>query len=431
MATVLYAPLLGDAALDQVYTSASPTYGTYPSVAQISLLGPVFAPRLYGHDLSSLEIGSSGTVEMTLSDVRALTFGRTGSNIGVATTAPADSLSVTSSNDVAIAAGGALSLSAAGAATFVASGFAFNDVLTIGAAEVTVTGNLNVTGVINSVTVTENTLEVADKVIVLAHGTDAQSRTIADGVANTGAGVVVSGMPEAVADQTAASNVKAFEKSLRWYNGGSGSGSGSGSGMGQLGGDSNVWSSESYWELRGGSLRITNNKPVNDWATDGVVTGTDDVSNMVSNFISFAVATRDDEAFVGNVAADDALVFCTNSSSSLVIGLSNAEGAFVRIAPDETRIGNAVRLEKSLSIGRTRGEATVHVDGDVFIGEAGLAGATYTSKRLAFDNTFSSTRANKIALLTGADADAAADTGFGIDSDGVTVVATATVMVVT
>ena len=259
MAATVYAPLLGDTNVDQVYTSATPSRGFYPVEAQVTMLGPIVTPRIYGENLTTFEIASSGTIDMTVDDIRTLRISRSGQDVSLETPS-ADSLIVASSNNITLSSTGQNVFTAGSSLFKTAAGV---DILTIEtdtpANVVTVHGNLNVTGVINSVTVTENKLEVADKTIVLAHNVDVSS-TISDGVGNTGAGIVVAGMPSEISDQTAASNVEAFEKSIKWHH------------------DSNV---ENYWELKGGSFRMTSNMPTNDWAVDGEVTGMDNVSYVM------------------------------------------------------------------------------------------------------------------------------------------------------
>jgi len=132
---------------------------------------------------------------------------------------------------------------------------------------ITINGSLDVVGMINSVSVTEQTLEIADKYIVLAHNSNI-SETIVDGVlTNNSAGLMIAGMPSAITDQSVGSNIASFEKSIKWYNGSGG----------MADARSNV-SSEPFWEVKGGGIRITSVKPTNNWASEGVVTATDMVS---------------------------------------------------------------------------------------------------------------------------------------------------------
>jgi hypothetical protein len=67
--TILYDQLLGDASksIDVLSTS---TVG-YPTSDVYNVFGPVYLPRIYGKDLSSFEIASSGKVAVTLKDTHA------------------------------------------------------------------------------------------------------------------------------------------------------------------------------------------------------------------------------------------------------------------------------------------------------------------------------------------------------------------------
>jgi hypothetical protein len=84
---------------------------TYPTYDQIAVMGPVYLPKIYGKDLTSFEIASSGSIAMTLSDVRALTMDRASNVVSLSTVDAGDSLSFVTSNNVSMAAGGSINVS--------------------------------------------------------------------------------------------------------------------------------------------------------------------------------------------------------------------------------------------------------------------------------------------------------------------------------
>lgn len=104
-----------------------------------------------------------------------------------------------------------------------------------------INADLEVLGTTNSISVNESTLNVEDKVVHLAFNSNLEFPY--DGTTNDGAGLMIDGMP-----QSGNSNVyERYEKSFKWYH--------SSLGVPALG-SSNI-TDESYWNLRGGGLRIT------------------------------------------------------------------------------------------------------------------------------------------------------------------------------
>ncbi len=59
------------------YTTETPDV-TYPDSQFTNVLGTVFLPRIYGKDLSYLEIGSSGKIAVTLTDIHSFDIGTSG-----------------------------------------------------------------------------------------------------------------------------------------------------------------------------------------------------------------------------------------------------------------------------------------------------------------------------------------------------------------
>jgi NF-X1-type zinc finger protein NFXL1 len=62
------------------YTTGSPDI-TYPDAQFTNVLGTVFLPRIYGKDLSCLEIGTSGKIAITLTDINSFDISNTNSVI--------------------------------------------------------------------------------------------------------------------------------------------------------------------------------------------------------------------------------------------------------------------------------------------------------------------------------------------------------------
>lgn len=153
-----------------------------------------------------------------------------------------------------------------------------NDILKIQNDRIVVNGGIDIMGTLNSIDTTITELYVEDKTINLAHSSNS---TINDGDANTQSGFVVEGTP-LVSDLNIPTNVAdsnilpIYEKSIKWNYNDTDPVLGFVDNVGLGGvGTSNI-ESESYWEVKGGGLRITACKPVIDGS--GVCTG----SNVVS-----------------------------------------------------------------------------------------------------------------------------------------------------
>jgi hypothetical protein len=123
--------------------------------------------------------------------------------------------------------------------------------LLLDAAEVVLTGDLNIAGSLNAINRT--VLNVEDKRVTLASA----SNGLEDGpMTNDGAGVQVFGLPATV-DPSESSN-PVYEKSLAWRYGTSG--------VTALRTNRDA---ESYWDLRGGHLRLTSFKTANSAVSYG------------------------------------------------------------------------------------------------------------------------------------------------------------------
>jgi ABC-type amino acid transport system permease subunit len=114
--------------------------------------------------------------------------------------------------------------------------------------DLVITGSINTSNVVNTTVVQEN-LKVMDKVIVLANVGDSTSNDIypTDGLAtNDAAGVEIDGFPSSVNSN----EYDMHKKFLKWRYGSTGT---------MDLGTSNI-DMESYWDLQGGSFRITKKK---------------------------------------------------------------------------------------------------------------------------------------------------------------------------
>jgi hypothetical protein len=112
-----------------------------------------------------------------------------------------------------------------------------------------ITGSINTNNIINT-TVVQETLKVNDKVLLLASEGDEGGAPTDGAVTNSGAGIIVDGMP--MIGSNVSSNVEQYRKAILWNFGSTG--------VVDLG-TSNV-TSESYWEVLGGGVRITHKKDV-------------------------------------------------------------------------------------------------------------------------------------------------------------------------
>jgi hypothetical protein len=124
-------------------------------------------------------------------------------------------------------------------------------IFTVSGGRVLVRGDIELSGSLNtsniySTTITQNSLTVDDKQIVVAKPVG--GATVTDGIAtNDGAGLVVFGYPNGTSTDLYGSN----NKSLLWNYGVSG--------LTTLGTETG-YNSESYWEMLGGSFRLTHKR---------------------------------------------------------------------------------------------------------------------------------------------------------------------------
>lgn len=173
---------------------------------------------------------------------------------GKALTANAESVFVASSNSNAY-----VDLTAAGEATV--KGLS-NVYLSVGAGTPTnimqvnkdgiiVTGNMQISGALDSINVTQTQLSVFDKIIRLAD-TPGLSNQVDGYNTNHGSGVQVIGLPQGFSTDPA----RSYEKSILWNYGQTSNAPTNGA----VGVGAADWTKESFWEVLGGSLRITCNR---------------------------------------------------------------------------------------------------------------------------------------------------------------------------
>lgn len=126
--------------------------------------------------------------------------------------------------------------------------FSFDDVgvMRVMRDRVVIDTQLDVRGVVNSVSITETQLEVQDKSVRLAHAPPGDAEPTVDGVANSGAGISVSGLPAGVEPTPEAE--RKYDKSVSWNYGTTG--------VDGLLTPEGV-DGEAFWEFRGGSMRLS------------------------------------------------------------------------------------------------------------------------------------------------------------------------------
>jgi hypothetical protein len=238
-----YAPLAGADATSGApvasYLPGAPYAYADPTVAQV--FGPVYLPRIHALGLDTLELASSGNVAITLGDTCALDLGRTLTPLALTTlraAQPSDGIQLTTSDgaaSVAVLPSGIVSLVSTTTASATIGGC---NVLNVLPDRVHINGNLVVSGVYTTYQTTR--LNVDDTVIVLARSSNGPALGVDEAIG--ACGMIVDTLPAAGATPNAA-------KSLLWNNGAAGT-------AGLLQGDATA-ATESYWELRGGQLRIT------------------------------------------------------------------------------------------------------------------------------------------------------------------------------
>jgi uncharacterized protein (DUF2345 family) len=218
------------------------------------------------YSLSNISFSASNNMFLTASSNISMTT----SNLNIISNRD---VFITASNNVTISASNTLTLSFGALNTLTSNDQAFtaqsnvffyinassnnpsDPVFTVSGNQVLVRGDIVVTGNINtsnvfSTTVIQESLKVSDKQLTLANvGSNFNPADGPfDGIANSGAGIKIDGVPSGFD-----SNIpQAYDKSFNWNFGG-------GNGILDLGTASGM-SNEAFWEVKGGSLRITHQK---------------------------------------------------------------------------------------------------------------------------------------------------------------------------
>jgi uncharacterized protein (DUF2345 family) len=78
MSVVTYDGITGNAVEKIDYVGGATDTTLYPDSNNISILGPLWLPRVYGKDLTAFEIASSGKLSIVINDVHALDVSKTG-----------------------------------------------------------------------------------------------------------------------------------------------------------------------------------------------------------------------------------------------------------------------------------------------------------------------------------------------------------------
>jgi hypothetical protein len=267
--------------------------GTTDIIGTTSVTGPLSVSGITTLG-SNLDVASNLTVQgaTALQSLSATSASVTGPATVTGATTLQDSLSVSGATSLAS------TLAVTGAATFasnvsLAAGRILDvdniksvgNTLLLDAAEVVLTGDLNIAGSLNAVNRT--VLNVEDKRVTLASA----SNGLVDGtLTNDGAGVQVFGLPANVDPAESANPV--YEKSLAWRYGTSG--------VTALRSNAQT---ESYWDIRGGHLRLTSYKTSDTAVAYGFrINGTDELELVRYTTDGNSVTSKRIARFGGGVA---------------------------------------------------------------------------------------------------------------------------------
>jgi hypothetical protein len=212
----------------------------YPSPEIVDVFGPIYTPRLYAKDLSAMEIASSGGVSFAVNDARALDIYDTADATLVAAYTPSD----TSSNNSYISFHKTLKT----LKLFGKNGIEIGETT---AGNISLTSSSNQTfniGNCNSLSLNASGLHVngditsANNTILLG-----SNNAVTNELSKSNVGLRVWGLPNNIVQNDDARYIK----SLAWNPGTNGT----------LDlGNSLKASTESFWEVRGGHLRLTHCK---------------------------------------------------------------------------------------------------------------------------------------------------------------------------
>ena len=240
MSTINYQAYLG-APLQYIQVQTGASSILYPSPDIIDVFGPIFTPRIYGKDLTALEIASSGDITFALSNARALdlyndTLGNTflGSYIVSDNSRNSSFIEFNKTNrSLRLCANN--NVEASGGSNLI---FAASNIISLVASNTTILSvTSNRTNIYKNVDIHSNNLSFAKHVVI-------------DGASNNNSGFYINGVPSidiAPIDQR-------YIKKLTWNFGSNGTI--------DLG-INNRAHTESFWEIQGGQLRITHCKNSN------------------------------------------------------------------------------------------------------------------------------------------------------------------------
>lgn len=237
-----------------------------PTTASLAAPGRTVVESGFGDGYARVEMGADGSGGSRL-QLAAKAAG--GEDLATITMSTSNLLAVASQEHTLITAGSSLTLSASEGLSASAAKHAFKlggregMKLYTDAQNATVLrldGRLDITGPINTTAQNETVLNVNDKTITLAFP-PAGSLDVHDGGANTGAGILVYGVPESPAFSHSSAEVQRdyYKKGLLWNNGNPAPGRagvdylGTSAGVDYAAGDVK----ESFWEVRGGHLQMT------------------------------------------------------------------------------------------------------------------------------------------------------------------------------
>lgn len=209
----------------------------YPSPQIVDIFGPIYTPRLYAKDLTAMEIASSGGVSIAMNDTRSIDMYESNNSVYLGAYDPTSNGGYISFHktqqtakvfgrsgiDIGDSTGGNVTYDTSGVHNLNVGGV---NVLTVNTSGAQVAGNVNLTG----------------KSLVFS-----SNANLIDGATNTGAGLRVWGVPTVGLTATDARHIK----SVTWNHGSNGTA--------DLGGASKT-TTEAFWELRGGHLRLAHYK---------------------------------------------------------------------------------------------------------------------------------------------------------------------------
>jgi hypothetical protein len=162
--------------------------------------------------------------------------------------ATADAFFAVNENNTITSTAQSFKFDAAASYAFAVDG-AEDDVIKIERDRVTLRGDFDIHGTINSISHIETQLEIQDRTLRLAVSGN-ENTVIEDGEDNDKAGIVIDGFPSN-ADPTDATQKSIYQKSMKWN-------------FGEGGIDDMLTNDgidkESFWEFRGGSMRLTATK---------------------------------------------------------------------------------------------------------------------------------------------------------------------------